>query len=75
MIVSFCNIYIKGIDASSFVLKPKRGLKCFIAPTNHITGFSTNEMTESSIPQPTRETEKEPTRSLIPKMNNQLQPL
>ena len=46
-----------------FALKPKRGLKCFIVPTNHITGNWTNQITRN-----------EPTRSLIPKTNNQLQP-
>jgi hypothetical protein len=30
----------------------KSGLKCFIVPTNHITGFWTNEMAESSVQQP-----------------------
>jgi hypothetical protein len=34
-----------------FIL-PKSGLKCFIVPTNPITGFWTNEMAESSVQQP-----------------------
>jgi hypothetical protein len=52
-----------GCDLICSQTQPKRGLKCFISPTNHITGNWTNQITRNK-----------PTRSLIPKMNNQLQP-
>jgi hypothetical protein len=52
-----------GYDLICSQTQSKRGLKCFISPTNHITGNWTNQITRN-----------EPTRSLIPKMNNQLQP-
>ena len=43
----------------------KRGLICFIPPTNHITGNRSNRMTESSVHQPIRKQDT--------KRNNQLQ--
>ena len=42
-----------AVPNNEFIL-PKRGLKCFVAPTNHITGFWTNELAESSVQQPIR---------------------